>query len=113
MYAFLVVEDHIDWFAQLLRQTTDVEFTRNLNETNCVGTVLSLNGPRKSFSLFHAHVQRRDASDSGDFLGFADDADAELILDSELLSGLSVWLERLCEGTVTKYKIKEWPMMSR
>ena len=105
-----MVEDNLDWFAKLLHEATDANL--KLNEANCVGTVLALNGPRKSFSLYHASQMQPRSSDAGAFLGFADD-DADVILDSELLSGLGAWLERLCEGTVTKYKISEWPTITQ
>ena len=124
-FAFLMLEDHLDWFKDLLRETLNSarDFS-NVNRTNCLGTVLALNGPRKSYSIYHAHVQRQQrsaaaASVDGDFLGFDasdnesdHDEDADKLFEADLLFGLGTWMERLCEGTVQKFRIEKWPEMT-
>lgn len=98
--------------------------------------MLALNGRRKYFSIYHAsanlsqrhHRHNQQASSFGDFLGFdeADAADWETeedddndnadkhdtkLLDSMLLNGLPMWLDRLCEGSLTRLRLSEWPAM--
>ena len=127
-FAFAMLEDHVDWFRDLLRETIGyTQSLANINQANCLGTVLALNGPRKSYSIYHAHVQREeaqrraDAARAGQFLGFDDASDSESsdggggdaqkLFEADLLAGLGTWLERLCEGTVQKFRIEKWPEM--
>lgn len=54
MFAFLLVEKNIDWYKKLLLQTLGGERELNINPKNCIGTVISINGFRKYFCVFHA-----------------------------------------------------------
>lgn len=54
MFAFLLVEKNIDWYKKLLLQTLGGERELNINPKNCIGTVLSINGFRKYFCVYHA-----------------------------------------------------------
>lgn len=50
--------------------------------------------------------------ESGAFIGFdsdSTDSDEELILQEHLLDGLSIWLDRLFEGTTQRFYINYWP----
>ncbi|XP_076359404.1 dnaJ homolog subfamily C member 16 l(3)80Fg isoform X2 [Tachypleus tridentatus] len=54
MFAFLVVEKNLDWYRRILLQTLGESRELNINPKNCIGTVLSLNGHRKYFCVYHA-----------------------------------------------------------
>lgn len=90
----------------------------NININNCVGTVLAINGHRKYFSVYHARREpHRKVSDrAGDFIGLDDstseeesDLESEKLFECDLLSGLPTWMDRLCEGTVARYRVEYWP----
>ena len=116
----------LPWYRALLAETigNDDERLKNINATNCVGTVLSLNGPRKYYCMYEPMKQRRRRV--GDFLGFGgDDSDydddegedrlrfneGDKLFESDLLEGLSTWMERLCEGNIKRFRISKWPPM--
>lgn len=62
MFAFLMLEKNIDWYKKILEQALDKQKELNLNPKNCIGTVLSLNGFRKYFCVFHAkHTEARNS----------------------------------------------------
>lgn len=54
MFAFLDVERHVLWYKRLLQLSLPEPRELQINPRNCVGTVLSLNGHRKYFCMFHA-----------------------------------------------------------
>lgn len=54
MFAFLMVEKNLEWYRRLLQQTLGEDRELNINPKNCIGTVLSLNGHRKYFCVYHA-----------------------------------------------------------
>lgn len=54
MFAFLMVEKNLDWYKKLLMQALGEDKELQINPNNCIGTVLSLNGFRKYFCVFHA-----------------------------------------------------------
>lgn len=147
VFSFLMLEQYLPWFRELLESTID--FRRSLtsiNQKNCVGTVLAVNGPRQYFSIYHAasdrvasaHRRLREvrtedhpSSDTGlrnrhhnptggKFLGLEESessdegssVDAAKLFESDLLRGLGMWLDKLCEGTLKRFKVDEWPPMS-
>lgn len=78
-----MVEKNLDWFRQLLESALadpDLRLKQNINPRNVVGTVLSLNGFRQFFSMYHPKhapsmvgfkgAERRRMQDSRHFLGF-------------------------------------------
>lgn len=51
-----------------------------------------------------------DTDDEGAASGFGSDAtDASMLLEENLLDGLSNWLDRLFEGSTHRYYINYWP----
>ena len=54
MFAFLLVEKNLDWYKNVLLQTLGDDRELNINPKNCIGTVISLNGFRKYFCVYHA-----------------------------------------------------------
>jgi len=57
MFAFLLLEKNLEWYRRLLIQTLAEPRELNINPKNCIGTVLSLNGHRKYFCMYHAKYQ--------------------------------------------------------
>jgi len=55
-FAFMHVDrgGGLSWYKQLLLLSLSEPRNLNINPRNCVGTVLSLNGYRKYFCVFHA-----------------------------------------------------------
>ncbi|OQR69755.1 dnaJsubfamily C member 16-like [Tropilaelaps mercedesae] len=184
MFAFMMLEKNLEWYRRLLLQTLGESSHRplNINPKNCIGTVLSLNGHRKYFCVYHAKHreeeprkdrdrdrdrdrERRGTSTGpslsahnhhaggavgahGAFLGFDSseseaDSDVEsgrlikggsrgggststggtasasdggsgdlygsILFEEHLLDGLSLWLDKLFEGTTKRYYIQYWP----
>jgi len=138
-----MLEQYLYWFRQLLESTVD--FRRSLtsiNQKNCVGTVMAVNGPRQYFSIYHAASERPAAhrhinskpvtttdtglrnrhhkTTGGKFLGLEESdssdedssIDAAKLFESDLLRGLGMWLDKLCEGTLKRFKVTEWPPMT-
>lgn len=129
----MYVERGLSWYKELLQLSLAEERELKINPRNCVGTVLSLNGHRKYFCMFHAkHTEKRTKKttgggvggsketkylqkdcESGTFIGFdsdsSSDSDPEILLQENLLDGLFNWLDRLFEGTTQRYHINYWP----
>lgn len=49
-----------------------------------------------------------ESEDSDDYTG-SGDMDAKILLEENLLDGLSNWLDRLFEGSTHRYYINYWP----
>ncbi|KAJ3642615.1 hypothetical protein Zmor_025378 [Zophobas morio] len=128
MFSYMYIERGLSWYKELLQLSLPEERELNINPRNCVGTVLSLNGHRKYFCMFHAkHTERKSKSkhrakitkkfdekdcESGTFIGFdseSSESEEELLLQENLLDGLPNWLDRLFEGTTQRYHINYWP----
>lgn len=54
MFGHMSLEKGLDWYKKLLSLTLSEQKELNINAKNCVGTVLSLNGHRKYFCMYHA-----------------------------------------------------------
>nr|CAH7732819.1 unnamed protein product [Callosobruchus chinensis] len=127
MFSYMYIERGLKWYKELLQLSLPEERDLNINPRNCVGTVLSLNGHRKYFCVFHAkHMEKkkrrhetsnktstdRQDCESGAFIGFQTDSsesDEELLLQGTLLDGFSNWLDRLFEGSTQRFHINYWP----
>lgn len=48
-------------------------------------------------------------TDSGD--SESDEPEANMLFESDLLSSLGVWMDKLCEGTLPRIRVDEWPLM--
>ena len=54
---FFLLSQGLSWYTELLEQTTTEDISnseKKINAKNCVGTVLTLNGHRRYFSMYHA-----------------------------------------------------------
>lgn len=54
MFAYLNLDRDITWYRELLTLSLPEPRKLNINPRNCIGTVLSLNGLRKYFCMYHA-----------------------------------------------------------
>ncbi|XP_037074988.1 dnaJ homolog subfamily C member 16-like [Pollicipes pollicipes] len=85
MFAFVMLERGLEWYRRLLIPSLPPNQQLKINPKNCIGTVLSINGYRKYFCMYHAKhaeaggkagVRRRraaakgGASGGGEFMGF-------------------------------------------
>lgn len=69
MFSYMYIERGLKWYKQLLTLSLPDETDLNINPRNCVGTVLSLNGHRKYFCVFHAkHPEKKKKQVSSYFL---------------------------------------------
>lgn len=94
LFAFLMVEKNLDWYRKVLMQTLGDDRDLNINPKNCIGTVISINGFRKYFCVYHAkHPEiknkRSGADNNGQFLGL-DDSDLSSEQESDVESGMLV-----------------------
>ena len=66
--------------------------------------------------MYHANVERRRKSGDGGFIGLDDssddDEDAQKLFQSDLLGGLGNWMDRLCEGSLRRFRVEYWPTMN-
>ncbi|EGI65031.1 DnaJ-like protein subfamily C member 16 [Acromyrmex echinatior] len=134
MFAHLSLERGLDWYKKLLSLVLSDQKELNINIKNCVGTVLSLNGHRKYFCMYHAKhpectkgksskrmekmtkqlAKKSEDPETGAFIGFdssneSDQDEGGNMLYQDLLDGLPMWLERLFEGLTQRYYINYWP----
>jgi len=136
MFGFMYIEKGLSWYKKILNLTLPEPRDIKINPKNCIGTVLSLNGHRRYFCMYHAkHPEaiRRPGyyTPAGHFMGFdsEDDSDVEMdpekaevkpapVLDSpdhlpifedQLLDGLQNWMDRLFEGSTYRYHVNYWP----
>lgn len=127
MFSYMFIERGLKWYKELLQLSLPEDRDLNINPRNCVGTVLSINGHRKYFCVFHAkHMEKRKKKmkngssplpteidcESGAFIGFnsdSSDSDGGVLLQGSLLDGFSNWLDRLFEGTTQRFHVNYWP----
>ncbi|XP_055385041.1 dnaJ homolog subfamily C member 16 isoform X2 [Condylostylus longicornis] len=135
LFGHMLIEKGLSWYAELLRLSLSESRDLQINPRNCIGTVIALNGHRKYFCMYHAKhpeskrgakrmlkmtrrlTRRNDDPEAGAFLGMdsaSDDSDtsefeSKILLEENLLDGLSNWLDRLFEGTTHRYYINYWP----
>ena len=128
-FAFLQMEYYLDWYRHLLELTMDFNVKLdNINNRNCVGSVLAINGYRKCYYIYHPRTARRwmrkqhggtilKAVGFGDSDSESDDDDQSnreenVLFEHELLSGLSIWMDRVFDGSVKKVRLPYWPQMA-
>lgn len=138
MFAHMSLENGLDWYKKLLSLTLVEQKELNINAKNCVGTVLSLNGHRKYFCMYHTKhpecsknkgskriekmtkqlAQRPEDPEAGAFIGFdssnesdqsQDEGGNNILYQDNLLDGLPMWLDRLFEGSTHRYYVNYWP----
>lgn len=127
LFGHLCLDRNLEWYKTLLENILEVE-ELNVNKKNCVGTVLSLNGFRKYFRVYHAkHYEGSftdDSDEDGSFLSFSNDPEVESLRRADikdrssrdevytvgnLLERLPDWLDRMFEGQTKRYYLDFWP----
>jgi DnaJ family protein C protein 16 len=136
MFGFMYIEKGLSWYKKILNLTLPEPRDIKINPKNCIGTVLSLNGHRRYFCMYHAkhpEASRRPGyyTASGAFMGFdsedevsenetdveranapapvLDSPDHLPIFEDQLLDGLQNWMDRLFEGSTYRYHVNYWP----
>ncbi|XP_043787548.1 dnaJ homolog subfamily C member 16 [Apis laboriosa] len=138
MFGHLSLERGLEWYKKLLSLTLPEQKELNINAKNCVGTVLSLNGHRKYFCMYHAKhpecikgkgskriermtkqlTRKTDDAEAGAFIGFDSSNESDvseeengnnILCQDNLLDGLPMWLDRLFEGLTHRYYVNYWP----
>ncbi|GFR97197.1 DnaJ-like protein subfamily C member 16 [Elysia marginata] len=129
-FAFLQLEYYLDWYRHLLEASLDFTVTLDsINNRNCIGSVLAINGFRKYYYIYHPKRARRwmrkqhgnnitkavgfgdSDSDSSDNEGRA--REENVMFEEELLTGLPIWMDRLFDGSVKKVRLSYWPEMNK
>nr|XP_033778004.1 dnaJ homolog subfamily C member 16 [Geotrypetes seraphini]XP_033778005.1 dnaJ homolog subfamily C member 16 [Geotrypetes seraphini]XP_033778006.1 dnaJ homolog subfamily C member 16 [Geotrypetes seraphini]XP_033778008.1 dnaJ homolog subfamily C member 16 [Geotrypetes seraphini]XP_033778009.1 dnaJ homolog subfamily C member 16 [Geotrypetes seraphini] len=124
-FSFLNIEKHREWLEYLLEFAQDVapiayQYDKHFLERDYTGYVLALNGHKKYFCLFKAQPMVDDektlASEalnsppSGERLrkvSFSSDFGHI----KRKLNKLSLWMERLLEGSLQRFYIPSWPAL--
>ena len=108
-FSFLTLDKHREWLEYLLEFAQDAapipnQYDKHFLERDYTGYVLALNGHKKYFCLFKP-LKTVDEESAGSC-----DADSSRgkPLKSKL-SKLSLWLERLLEGSLQRFYIPSWP----
>ncbi|XP_049627944.1 dnaJ homolog subfamily C member 16 isoform X2 [Suncus etruscus] len=124
-FSFLSLDKHKEWLEYLLEFAQDAapipnQYDKHFMERDYTGYVLALNGHKKYFCLFKPQktVEEEEA------MGSCGDLDSTLHLGESRgkssfglgskpikgkLSKLSLWMERLLEGSLQRFYIPSWP----
>ncbi|XP_060114924.1 dnaJ homolog subfamily C member 16 [Heteronotia binoei] len=122
-FSFLSLDKHREWLEYVLEFAQDAapipnQYDKHFLERDYTGYVLALNGHKKYFCLF----KPRKSEESADGLGHCDDPD---LAESQVkfscsprprsvkskLDKLSLWMERLLEGSLQRFYIPSWPSL--
>ncbi|XP_059178556.1 dnaJ homolog subfamily C member 16-like [Physella acuta] len=129
-FAFLQLEYYLDWYRHLLELSMDFKVAlKNINNRNCVGTVLAINGYRKYYYIYHPKrarkwMRREHGKNITKAIGFGDSdsnssedegttREENVLFEDEILAGLSIWMDRVFDGSVKKVRLNYWPEMSK
>ncbi|XP_074074472.1 dnaJ homolog subfamily C member 16 isoform X1 [Macrotis lagotis] len=124
-FSFLSLDKHREWVEYLLEFAQDAapipnQYDKHFLERDYTGYVLALNGHKKYFCLF----KPQKIVDDEETLGSCSDLDSSLHLGETRgkpffnsgskplkgkLSKLSLWMERLLEGSLQRFYIPSWP----
>lgn len=124
-FSFLSLDKHREWLEYLLEFAQDAapipnQYDKHFMERDYTGYVLALNGHKKYFCLF----KPQKAVEEEEALGSCSDLDSSLHLGDSRgksscglgprpikgkLSKLSLWMERLLEGSLQRFYIPSWP----
>ncbi|XP_034875619.1 dnaJ homolog subfamily C member 16 isoform X1 [Mirounga leonina] len=124
-FSFLSLDKHREWLEYLLEFAQDAapipnQYDKHFMERDYTGYVLALNGHKKYFCLF----KPQKAVEEEEAVGSCGDLDSSLHLGETRgksscglgprpikgkLSKLSLWMERLLEGSLQRFYIPSWP----
>ncbi|XP_003471449.1 dnaJ homolog subfamily C member 16 isoform X2 [Cavia porcellus] len=124
-FSFLSLDKHREWLEYLLEFAQDAapipnQYDKHFMERDYTGYVLALNGHKKYFCLF----KPQKTVEEEETMGSCGDLDASLHPGEARgkplggpgprpikgkLSKLSLWMERLLEGSLQRFYIPSWP----
>ncbi|XP_077116388.1 dnaJ homolog subfamily C member 16 [Ranitomeya variabilis] len=123
-FSFLNLDKHREWLEYLLEFAQDVapiayQYDEHFLERDHTGYVLALNGHKKYFCLFKAQSTLEDEKlcDEGELCASGGDSLRKISLGSgaghikKKLNKLSLWMERLLEGSLQRFYIPSWPLL--
>ncbi|KAM5132034.1 dnaJ homolog subfamily C member 16 [Mantella aurantiaca] len=124
-FSFLNLEKHREWLEYLLEFAQDAapiayQYDEHFLERDYTGYVLALNGHKKYFCLFKAQsTPEDDKLDDSELLppGGGGDTLRKISLGpapghiKRKLNKLSLWMERLLEGSLQRFYIPSWPTL--
>ncbi|XP_075696615.1 dnaJ homolog subfamily C member 16 [Rhinoderma darwinii] len=123
-FSFLNLDKHREWLEYLLEFAQDAapiayQYDEHFLERDYTGYVLALNGHKKYFCLFKAQSTLEDEklSDEGELCPPSGDTLRKISLGSGMghikkkLNKLSLWMERLLEGSSQRFYIPSWPSL--
>lgn len=122
-FSFLSLDKHREWLEYLLEFAQDAapipnQYDKHFLERDYTGYVLALNGHKKYFCLFKPQraVEEEEAlgaSDGDPSLPPGESRGQAGSLGSKPIKGklskLSLWMERLLEGSLQRFYIPSWP----
>ncbi|XP_069466558.1 dnaJ homolog subfamily C member 16 [Ambystoma mexicanum] len=127
-FSFLNLDKHREWLEYLLEFAQDAasiayQYDEHFLDRDYTGYVLALNGHKKYFCLFKA----QSSVDEEKTLGASEELDSSSISGDGLrkisssssgpglikrkLNKLSLWMERLLEGSLQRFYIPSWPAL--
>lgn len=126
-FSFLSLDKHREWLEYLLEFAQDAapipnQYDKHFLERDYTGYVLALNGHKKYFCLFKPQKTAEEEA----ALGSCSDPEPSLHLGESRgksscglgpkpvrgkLSRLSLWMERLLEGSLQRFYIPSWPQL--
>ncbi|XP_062046457.1 dnaJ homolog subfamily C member 16 isoform X3 [Lepus europaeus] len=125
-FSFLSLDKHREWLEYLLEFAQDAapipnQYDKHFMERDYTGYVLALNGHKKYFCLFKPQKTAEEEA----ALGSCSDPEPSLHLGEARgkscglgpkpvrgkLSKLSLWMERLLEGSLQRFYIPSWPQL--
>ncbi|XP_010608909.1 dnaJ homolog subfamily C member 16-like [Fukomys damarensis] len=118
-FSFLSLDKHREWLEYLLEFAQDAapipnQYDKHFMERDYTGYVLALNGHKKYFCLFKPQktADEEEATgscgDLGEARGKASGGPGPRPIKGKL-SSLSLWMERLLEGSLQRFYIPSWP----
>uniref|UniRef100_A0A8D0HHU0 DnaJ homolog subfamily C member 16 n=1 Tax=Sphenodon punctatus TaxID=8508 RepID=A0A8D0HHU0_SPHPU len=124
-FSFLSLDKHLEWLEYVLEFAQDAapiqnQYDKHFLERDYTGYVLALNGHKKYFCLFKPH-RSGDEGDmpseecdpsrhTGESRGKSSCSPGSRPVKSKL-NKLSLWMERLLEGSLQRFYIPSWPAL--
>ncbi|XP_063001292.1 dnaJ homolog subfamily C member 16 isoform X1 [Elgaria multicarinata webbii] len=126
-FSFLNLDKHREWLEYVLEFAQDVapipnQYDKHFLERDYTGYVLALNGHKKYFCLFKPRKSEDggggdvpggpcEDSDPGEIRGKPASCSPRVRSVKNKLEKLSLWMERLLEGSLKRFYIPSWPAL--
>uniref|UniRef100_A0A8D0BM58 DnaJ homolog subfamily C member 16 n=1 Tax=Salvator merianae TaxID=96440 RepID=A0A8D0BM58_SALMN len=123
-FSFLNLDKHREWLEYVLEFAQDAapipnQYDKHFLERDYTGYVLALNGHKKYFCLFKPHRSEEDGESLGSPCEDSDPGETRVKFScnpqaksvKNKLNKLSLWMERLLEGSLQRFYIPLWPAL--